>query len=236
MAAPGRNLIAALRAELALLADPVRAVGQQRYMKSEMAFLGIRVPVVRQATFRVASRPELALDVDEWWATVIRLWDGARYREHRYAALALARHRRYRVPAREVASLELYDYLIRSGAWWDLADETAHLVGAVLVAHRQEATPIVQAWADDECRWIRRVAIITQLGHGPSTDTALLRACIEANLGDEDFFVRKAVGWALRDYSRADPDWVRSEVSRLGKRLSPLSTREALRRLPPTAP
>lgn len=229
MSGPRSELVEQVRSELALLADPARAAGQQNYMKSEMAFLGVRVPVVRQTTNRVVARPDLALDDDQWRSTILELWDEAAYREHRYAALALARHRRYRVVAREVAGLELYDYLIRTGAWWDLVDETAHLVGDVLAAHREDATPIVRAWAEDECRWIRRVAIIAQLGHGEATDTRFLREGIEANLDDADFFIRKAIGWALRTYARTDPLWVRSLVERLGDRLSPLSIREALK-------
>lgn len=231
MADPGAELVAELRAELERLADPQRAAEQQRYMKSEMAFLGIRVPDVRRVAGAVVARPELALDDDRWWATILQLWDGASYREHRYAALALARHRRYRVASREVASLELYGYLIRSGAWWDLVDETSHLVGEVRVTHPEEATPIVRAWAEDECLWIRRVAIICQLGYKEATDTDLLAACIEVNLGDSDFFICKAIGWALRHYGRTDPGWVRSLVERLGERLSPLSVREALKHL-----
>lgn len=231
MSDPGSELVAEIRAALAPLADPGRAQEQQRYMKSEMAFLGIRVPVVRRTAGAVVSRAEPTLDDDQWRATILELWDEAEYREYCYAALAVARHRRYRVVAREVASLGLYDHLIRTGAWWDLVDETANLVGAVLATHREEATPILRAWAEDECRWIRRVAIIAQLGHKEATDTALLRACIEANLGDDDFFIRKAIGWALRSYARTDPERVRALVERLGDRLSPLSVREALKHL-----
>ena len=231
MSEPRSELVEQVRSALAQLADPERAVGQRSYLKSEMAFLGVRVPVVRQTTSAVVSRLEPALDDDEWRATIVQFWDEAAYREHRYAALALARHRRYRVVAREVASLELYGYLIRSGAWWDLVDETAHVVGDVLAAHREEATPMVRAWAEDECRWIRRVAIISQLGHKEATDLELLTESIESNLGDGDFFIRKAIGWALRTHARTDPEWVRAVVERLGDRLSPLSVREALKHL-----
>ncbi len=231
MAEPSADLIAEVRLALERLADPGRAAEQQRYMRSEMAFLGVRVPTVRRVVGAVVSRPELALGDDQWWATILALWDGAAYREHRYAALALARHRRYRVVAREVASLELYGHLVRTGAWWDLVDETSHLVGEVLATHRQEATTIVRAWAGDECRWIRRVAIICQLGQRESTDTDLLTFCIAANLDDNDFFIRKAIGWALRTHARTDPDWVSALVERWDGRLSPLSIREALKHL-----
>jgi 3-methyladenine DNA glycosylase AlkD len=80
--------------------------------------------------------------------------------------------------------------------------------------------------------WIRRASITAQLGAKSATDTALLAAVIEANLADPEFFIRKAIGWALRDYAKADPDWVSAFVRRHGERLSPLSRREAVRNLP----
>ena len=89
----------------------------------------------------------------------------------------------------------------------------------------------MQAWAQDEDLWVRRTAVLSQLDHKAYTDTELLHDTIEPNLADTSFWLRKAIGWALRDYARVDPDWVRSEVERLGGRLSGLSRREALKHL-----
>ena len=220
----------AVRAELAPHGDPARAAGQQAYMKSALPFYGVPVPVVRRLVAGVLTgRPPL--DAEQWLDAVRDLWDNAAHREDRYAALAVARHRRYRADAADPARLPFYEHLVRTGAWWDLVDETAHLVGGVLAEHRAEAAPVIRGWARDDDRWVRRVAILSQLDHRDGTDPALLLGCLGPNLADPDFFIRKAIGWALRQYARHDPAWVRAVVADLGDRLSPLSRREALKQL-----
>ena len=119
-----------------------------------------------------------------------------------------------------------------TGAWWDVVDDVAtHLVGDVLRHHRPAATPVIRGWATDGDLWLRRTAVICQVGHKADTDVELLRFAIEANVGDSSFWLRKAIGWALRQHARTDPDWVRAEVDRLGARLSALSRREALKHI-----
>ena len=110
--------------------------------------------------------------------------------------------------------LALYEEIIRTGAWWDLVDGVAHRLGALLQAHRAELTPVLRRWSRDEDFWVRRAAITAQLGAKAATDTALLAAVIEANLDDPEFFIRKAIGWALRQYARTDPAWVQAFVQR----------------------
>ena len=124
----------------------------------------------------------------------------------------------------------MLDELVVTGAWWDLVDETAtRLVGPLLRSAPDVLTPTVRAWATDEDRWRRRTAVICQIGAKERTDTALLAAAIEANAADRDFFLRKGIGWALRQHARTDPQWVRDFVA--GHDLSPLSRREALKHL-----
>lgn len=225
-----RALAERIRAELRAAGDPERAVGQQAYMKSALPFHGVPVTGVRQLL-----RPLLASSFPAtraaWEETVRLLWDDATHREERYAAIGLARHRAAR-GWRDPASLPLWHHLVVTGAWWDLVDEVAaHLVGDVLARHRQEATAVVRAWALDPDPWLRRAAVLSQLGHRDGTDLALLAHAVEANLDDRSFWLRKAIGWALRDLARSDPDWVRARVEGWGEGLSPLSRREALRHL-----
>jgi 3-methyladenine DNA glycosylase AlkD len=118
-----------------------------------------------------------------------------------------------------------------TGAWWDLVDELAHAVGAVLRAVGPPAASVVREWSRDEDLWLRRVAILSQLGARARTDPVLLADCIAPNLADRAFFIRKAIGWALRDYARTDPAWVAAFVLAAGDRLSPLSRREATKHL-----
>jgi 3-methyladenine DNA glycosylase AlkD len=166
-----------------------------------------------------------------WAATVRALWDGATHREEWYAALAVVRDRRY-AAYRGPEVLPLYRHLIVSGAWWDVVDDIAsHPVGPLLLGHPAQVRPEVLAWARADDRWLRRTAVICQLGAKQRTDLDLLTAAIEANLDDADFFLRKAIGWALRQYAWTDPSWVQAFVAAHEDRLSPLSRREALKNL-----
>ena len=225
-----RALVEAVRADLRAAGDPARAVGQQAYMRSELPFHGVRAPEVR-ALVRRHLASSFPTSRSTWEATIRVLWDDATHREERYAAIAVARHRQARV-WRDPSSLPLWRHLVVTGAWWDLVDDVAaHLVGDVLARHRQVATPVVRGWAGADDPWLRRTAVLAQLGHRTDTDLALLAHAIEANLDDPTFWLRKAIGWALRDQARTDPDWVRSRVACWGDRLSPLSRREALKHL-----
>lgn len=199
----------------------------QVYMKSALPFLGVGVPVVRQLTRAVADRHPFT-DRAVLERDVRALWDHASWREERYAATALCDTRSARA-LRSPELLPLYRELIVAGAWWDHVDELARRVGELRAGWPEEVTPELRGWVSAEDRWLRRAAIICQLGAKSDTDLDLLREAIEANAADREFFVRKAIGWALRDYARTDPDWVRHFL--LDHDLSPLSRREALKHL-----
>ena len=222
-------LVDAVLTGLASRADPERAVAQQEYMKSARPFHGVSLPETRTLV-RTALREHPIRSRDAWQAAVLELWDGAAHREELYAAIAVARAGR---AWHDPAALPLFRHLIVTGAWWDVVDEVAqHLVGAVLARHRAEVTPLVREWSVDADVWLRRTAVICQLRHREDTDLDLLREAIDVNLDDESFWLRKAIGWALRQHARTDPGWVLAEVERWGDRLSPLSRREALKHLP----
>jgi 3-methyladenine DNA glycosylase AlkD len=222
------DLVLGIRSALAGAGDPERARQQQAYMKSEMPYRGIASPELK-AVLRPLLKDYVPGSREAWESEVRSLWDEATHREERYAALAVARHRRAR-PWLDPESLGLWRHLVVTGAWWDLVDETAiHLVGQVLLAHPADVTPLMDQWADDEDLWVRRTAVICQVGHRERTNRDLLLRVVEANLDDTSFWLRKAIGWALRDYARTDPEWVWATVDALGDRLSSLSRREATR-------
>jgi 3-methyladenine DNA glycosylase AlkD len=224
------DVVDAIRAALSGAGDPQRAIDQQRYMRSAMACRGI-TSGERTALLRPVLAAYHPVDRASWERDVRRLWDQAEFREDRYAAIKLARHRRAR-RWQEPEVLDLYRHLVTTGAWWDYVDEiAAHLIGGVLGDHRAEVTPVMLAWACDEDLWLRRAAVLSQLRHRSDTDTALLRQVVEDNVDDPSFWLRKGIGWALRAYAYVDPEWVRAEVERLGSRLSGLSRREALKHL-----
>jgi 3-methyladenine DNA glycosylase AlkD len=221
-----------IRAALATVADPEKAAPMQAYMKSSMPNLGVPKPA-RVAALRPVLQRHRLPDRETWEDTVRMLWDGVSYREERYAATDLARHRAYAEWATDPRAIDLYDHLIVTGAWWDHVDAVAiKLVGPLLAAHPDQVAPVLRRWARDPDRWRRRTAVICQIGLRDATDTALLAECVLANVDDPDFFLRKGIGWALREHVKNDPDWVRAFTTAYRARLSPLSLREASRTLP----
>ena len=210
--------------------DAMKAAQMQAYMKSALPFHGVSSPDCRVIMRDVLATHPLP-DRATWLATVLALWDDAGHREERYAALAVAKDRRY-AGHRDPAVLTLYQHLVVTGAWWDLVDDVAtHLVGPLLLAHPGLVRPTVASWASDEDRWLRRTAVICQVGAKDRTDVPLLATAVEANLDDRDFFLRKAIGWALREYAKTDPAWVRRFVADHADALSGLTKREALKNL-----
>lgn len=223
----------AVRAALEARADPVRAAGQQRYMKSAMPYYGLTSPELKRALTPVLRDVPME-SRDEWLATIDLTWRSATHREQWYAALALARHRPYRGWLGDEAMC-LWESLIREGAWWDVVDDIAtHLVRDTLLAAPQVEGHRVRGWAESDSMWVRRAAILSQVGAGERLDEDLLADVIAPNVCDREFFIRKAIGWALRDHARVAPGWVLRFVSR-HPGLSQLSRREALKHLGPDA-
>ena len=212
-------LVETVRAELAARARPDKAPDTQAYLKSEMPMYG-----VPRAGHREVARllPPLE-DFEALLAFVLELWRGAEHREERYVALdvmALPRYRAYRT----MDALPLYEELIVTGAWWDLVDPVAT---RRLEELWPDVVPVLREWSVSEDMWVRRSAILAQAHRKADTDFALLAELIEPNRGDREFFIRKAIGWALREFSKTDPDAVAAYCET--HELSGLSRREALK-------
>jgi 3-methyladenine DNA glycosylase AlkD len=224
-------LVDAVRRELAAAADPAKAPGMQAYMKSAMPYHGVQAPAQRRI-FRAVFADHPIASFAAWQATVLALWREAGHREERYAAVALVSDRRYRAHRTSMEALPLYRELITTGAWWDLVDPVAtHPLTELLAERRAPMTRELRGWSRAPDLWLRRAAIICQVNAKAGTDLELLYACIEPNLAERDFFIRKAIGWALRASARTDPDEVAGYVRANQRRLSPLSRREALKHL-----
>lgn len=218
------ELVDAIRVSLRDAANPLLAPGQQAYMKSAMPFLGVKVPTVRALTKQAARGSG---DADELREVAQTLWREATHREERYAATTILSLRPLRA---RLDMLDLYEEMIRVGAWWDLVDEVSARLGEVLMAHPVEVTQLMLIWSADDDVWIRRASIICQLRRKHDTDRELLSIAIESNIDDTEFFIRKAIGWALREYGKTDAHWVRAFVD-AHPELSGLSKREALKHL-----
>ena len=210
-------------------ADPARAPQQQAYMKSDMPFFGVSVPQCRRiagAVFKALPLP----DPRTWEVAVLDLWRNAAHREERYAAVELLLFRRYSSWL-EPARVPMVEEMVVTGAWWDYVDAIAGRgVGAMLAAHPRPMKAVLREWAKDDDIWKRRTAILAQLRAKRATDTTLLADAIRPSIGETEFFLRKGIGWALREYAKTDPAWVTAFV-RAHPGLSDLSRREALKHL-----
>jgi 3-methyladenine DNA glycosylase AlkD len=223
------TLVTAARLGLAELADPGKAVAMRKYMKSEMPYRGVAKPE-RGVLAKKLFAEHIMSDVDTLVATTLELWRGAEYREERYLAIDLTGQRPY-AAWQDFSLLTLYEEMIVTGAWWDYVDEVAiRRVGPLLRGDPERLTPVMRAWSADPDPWRRRSSIICQVGSKTETDTALLAECIAANIDDPGFFLRKGIGWALRQHSKVDAERVRAFVD-AHPELSPLSRREATKYL-----
>ena len=224
------KLIRTLREALQERADAAKAPIMQAYMKSEMPYLGIQTPEHRRICRTIFGAHPLD-SFESWRDTVFTIWRDAQYREERYTAVALAGHSLYR-DFRTLRALPLYKEMITLGAWWDYVDAIAtRQLGDILHKSPQRMAATLRKWAHNDDLWLRRSAILAQLHFKADTDLPLLYDCIRPSLGRPEFFLRKAIGWALRQYARTNPEEVLRYVHEQGAQLSPLSIREALRHI-----
>jgi 3-methyladenine DNA glycosylase AlkD len=216
-------------AALAAVADPSKAPAMQAYMKTDMPFYGVQ-KAARVKILRDLARQFPPSDRAEYEALVTALWE-LPHREEKYLALGVARRfRQYVVPE----MLPLYRGLIVEGAWWDLVDEVAtHLIRDLVVGHPDEVWPTVDAWIDDDDMWLRRTAIICQVGAKENTDAARLFRFCETRAFEKEFFIRKAIGWVLRETAKQRPDEVYEWLAPRTDRASGVTMREAVKYLEP---
>lgn len=202
--------------------DPERAAGMSAYMRGQFPFLGIPTPQ-RRALSRTAVAGLPAPEERELAVVARRCWRRAE-REYQYFACDyVGRH----VSRCSPAFLGELRWLVTHKSWWDTVDALAHATGTLVQVH-PSLVDEMDRWVDDSDFWIARVALLHQLGARDRTDTDRLFAYCERRAGDTELFIRKAIGWALREYSKTDPDAVVRFVEDQGAGLSPLSRREAL--------
>ncbi len=210
--------------------DPQRARQQQAYMKSAMPFHGLPTPRLRTLVRAILLRHSFD-DSRAWERAILLLWRHASHREQRYAAIEVLlapAYREWLVADR----LPLVEELVVSGAWWDYVDAIAiNAVGTMLRTDPVRTEPVLRRWAADDDIWKRRTAILAQLKFKDATDERLLQDLIEPSLREREFFLRKGIGWALRQYSKTSPQFVVDYVQHHADELSPLSKREALKAL-----
>ncbi|MCM2391614.1 DNA alkylation repair protein [Streptomyces albipurpureus] len=207
-------------------AEPVRAVEAAAYMKGIAPFLGIRTPDRRALSRTVLEglpRPE----EKDCTAIAVRCWQLPE-REYHYFAADYLRRYAGRCSADFLATAR---WLVSTHSWWDTVDAlAAHTVGPLVAAH-PALTRDMDRWIEDDDLWVARTALLHQLRYKQATDSErLFRYCLR-RADHPDFFIRKAIGWSLREYAKTDPTAVSAFVASARDRLSPLSAREALKNL-----
>ena len=214
-------------AQLKRLADPAKAVAMAAYMKTAQPFFGVSTPM-RIAMLKTMGDRFAPPDQKSYARSVMALWK-LPHREQRYCAITFARrYEQFITPA----SMPLYERMVREGAWWDFVDEIAvNLVGRVYANFRTQTRPTIERWIDDDDMWIRRTALLSHLKHKQQTDAAQLFAHCLRRAHESEFFIRKAIGWILREYSKTDPRAVRAFLRKNRGRLSNLSYAEGSKHL-----
>ena len=223
-------LCGALREALRENANPEKATGMQAYMKSEMPYLGVQTPALKAVCRKVFAAYPIETQ-KHWLDTILAIWRNADYREERYAAIRLGEYPAYE-EFRTLEALPCYEEMIVDGAWWDYVDAIApRLVGGLLTRYPEETKRVMLEWAHSSDIWKRRTSIICQLKFKDATDVDLLQACIEPSIDHTEFFLRKAIAWALREYAKTDPEAVIAYITENAGRMSTFSKKEALRLL-----
>ncbi|MFF9624084.1 DNA alkylation repair protein [Streptomyces griseosporeus] len=219
-------VVARLTAVYGAAGDPERAAVMRGYMKDVAPFLGIATPE-RRALSRTVLAGTARPDETDCAAIALRCWALPEREYHYFAVDYLRRH------AGRCSSgfLPVVRHLLTTVPWWDTVDLLAvHVVGPLVAADRS-LTAVMDAWIADEDPWLVRTALLHQLRYREGTDTDRLFAYCLRRSGHPDFFVRKAIGWALREYGKTDPRAVRAFVARERDRFAPLTVREALKHL-----
>ncbi len=198
-------------------ADPGKAKGMSAYLKDQFAFLGIQKPE-REALTKDFLKQKKREPVD--WDFVLNCYARPE-REFHYLAVDYILQMKDKFAPDDLKRIES---LITRNSWWDTVDMFNIPIGCMFLKYPQIAETI-NVWMTSGNMWLRRMSIIFQLHLKEKTDTALLAGAIEKNLGSKEFFINKAIGWALREYSKTDPKWVRAFIA--SHELAPLSVREA---------
>jgi 3-methyladenine DNA glycosylase AlkD len=207
-------------------ADPGRAATMRAYMKDVAPFLGLTTPV-RRALSREVLAGLPGPDETDCTAIALRCWRLPQREYHYFAVDYLRRHAR----ACSSGFLPVARHLVTTVPWWDTVDAlAAHVVGA-LVAADPALGAVMDTWIADDDLWVARAALLHQLRYKQRTDAERLFAHCLRQSGHPDFFVRKAIGWSLREYAKTDPEAVRAFLARERGRFAPLSVREALKNI-----
>lgn len=199
-------------------ADPENAVAMSAYMRDKFPFLGIKTPERKKlAKGFLDAMDKRSID----WSFIDECWNQPE-REFQYVAISYLEKRKQLLTPKDIPNLR--DLAITK-SWWDTIDGLDAIVGAIALSY-PEVNETILAWSRDDNFWLRRIAIDHQLQRKEKTNTELLAKILMNNFNQTEFFINKAIGWALRAYSKTDPEWVRAFIAQHQSEMAPLSIRE----------
>lgn len=203
---------------------PEKIPDMEAYMKNKFSFLGVQKPILKKIE-RDSFKPFIKDPID--WAFVEECWQQP-YREFQYIAMDYLDKKKKELRPEDFPKLK---QLAQTKSWWDSIDQLDRIIGEITF-HYPQTKQVMLDWSKDQDFWLRRIDIDHQLMRKEKTDTDLLEKVILNNLGQSEFFINKAIGWSLRNYSKVNPDWVGAFIDRYREQLSPLSIREGSKYLP----
>ena len=221
------DFLSTLQSKLQKRSDPDNAIAMKAYMKNRFPFYGVKAPIRKAILketligFKGSVTPENCSEL------ALQLYT-AEERELHLCAIEIVYQTLKKKYRKE--DIVLIEKLITTHSWWDTVDFIAkHILGNFLLEFPDEIATVIPEFSRSEHMWLNRSAILFQLGYKEHTDKALLFSLCEAHKSSNEFFIKKAIGWALREYSKVNPTDVQDFVSKT--ELKPLSTKEALRRI-----
>ena len=206
--------------------DSNNGAAMAAYMKGNFLFVGIKTGLRRdiQKIILLKHKKEIQVEARN---VALQLYNLLQ-REYHYCAIEILIKELHKKFAPE--DIDLIEYLLITHSWWDSVDTIAkYLLGGYLKQHPENTATVIEKFSGSENMWLNRSAIIFQLGYKKDTDAKLLFSLCERHSNSKEFFIQKAIGWALREYGKTNPEAVINFVNSV--RLKPLSTREALKNL-----
>lgn len=205
---------------LSLEGDAKQVKSMSAYMRDQFEFLGIKTPKRRQICREAFKNAKKTAKID--WEFVEICWQKSQ-REYQYVACDyLVQMKKFTT----LADLPKLKKLVITKSWWETVDTLVKVFTDLYLRYPKEMTQVMLTWSEDSNLWVKRVTLELQLLLKEQTDTKLLAKVIINNLGSNEFFINKAIGWALRDYSKTDPKWVAGFIATYRNELSALSIHE----------
>ena len=197
-----------------------QAQKMSKYMLNKFEYIGIKTQERREIFKNFFKKYKNEEKID--WEFVNKCWEN-KYREFQYVAADYLKNMKDKLTIDDIPKLKQF---ILKKSWWDTIDNLDMTIGA-LALKDSNVNKIFLEWSIDENIWLRRIAIDHQLLRKEKTNTELLEKILKNNLGQAEFFINKAIGWALRDYSKTNPNWVKNFIEKNREKMAKLSIREA---------